>query len=151
MTCCTCNLTKAVWLIIIVEACIGVLAGLVKNWVALAISTTVLLVLLGVLLCPRSIFMRGFALTLYVALTVLSTLETIIVTIYLGYVDGRLDKTFRDYCLQHTQLYPDRFSSLADCVDFVRSVSLTLLIVAAVCVVLLRICFCRLLYYGMRE
>ena len=146
-----CSFTSAVWIIALVEIVFLVGAFFLRNWVALAISGVVLLTLSFIMCNPKSVFIRRLAFVVYLILTVIAIVDVIFVTVLLGFVNGRLDKTFADYCLEHPEIYPDRFSTLDECVSFVRTVTITLFALICFTVLILRVCFCRVLYHGMLE
>mmetsp|Transcript_22523 Transcript_22523/g.27840 ORF Transcript_22523/g.27840 Transcript_22523/m.27840 type:complete len:160 (+) Transcript_22523:14-493(+) len=152
MLCCQmCSLTRAVWLIAFAEILFLAGAIMIPSWVDISISACVLLSLSFILCFPTSVFVRRFAFLLYLILTILATVAVIFIALVMGFANGRLDKAMKDYCERHPDLYPGRFNTVDDCVSFVRTVSLTSYVLIFALVLIMRVCFCRILYYGLRE
>lgn len=151
MCCYMCSYTKAVWLIVLVEIFFGVGAAMIGNWTAVTIGCCVVFTLSFILCAQHSVFIRRLAFVVYLTLTIISVFDIVFVTVLLTFIDGKMQARFADYCRDHPALYPDRFSTVDECVTYVRVTTIALFVFFSLIILVMRVCFCRILYYGMRE
>ena len=135
----------------IFECCMIALAATAHNWYSLAISATAVATFVPIMFNKGSIFLRKMAMSVYIALTILFAFGVTlsIVLISVGY--GDMQSNYENFCRQHPDLYPHTYSKLQDCVTFVRILTISFFVIFLLLLLLLRLVFCRVLYYGMQE